>query len=161
MNKPPEKGMNSFLELSARLNVEGNHLYPQVEAILSRWGSEGGKTTRKHSREVVSFCHCKWYHGNRRTQHGTKPTFVLCWKTKKLEITQWQVIINKGAALDTKKIQWWNCTWITTPHLQLFRELNLPRLLFYFFSSPPRFVRPALSSCEVRTNETLIFPEQA
>lgn len=43
MNKPPEKGMNSFLELSARLNVEGNHLYPQVEAILSRWGSEGGK----------------------------------------------------------------------------------------------------------------------
>lgn len=84
MNKPPEKGMNSFLELSARLNVEGNHLYPQVEAILSRWGSEGGKLRGNTQGKLLFFLSLQvasWQPEN-TTRNKTHFCFVL--KNKKI-----------------------------------------------------------------------------
>jgi len=140
------KGINNFL---FELNKANNHLhlYPQVEATFPQCLTEVGvrKTTRNTKEK--GFCHCKWHYGNQRTQQGTKALFYMVKKKirNELEETQWQVIINKGAALDTVK------DWMMKLHLNynIFLYLFAMPLLFCLFTT-------ALSSCEALTDEDTV-----
>lgn len=98
-----------------------------------------------------------WHPENRA---WNKTTFVFPEKKKELEITQWHVIINKGAALDTVKDRM----------MKLHLNYNiLSPLIWETQSLPVAFCFLSLffhliffpTSCEELTNGIAIFPEQA
>lgn len=78
--------------MAFELRLEHNHLYPQVEAAE---GEEQARNTKGKSFVIASDI-------TATGEHGVEQNHFCLRRRNELEITQWQVIINWGAALDTQ-----------------------------------------------------------